>query len=115
MELVDASPVSDSQNGQHPGFAHFHPSPTISGPPFALSTPNNGDKASLLLFSNGVFPDNGTELWGTFGLHQYEDDGINRSFTLIQTPYPVPEPSALALSVLGACAALVLARRKRGR
>ena len=43
MDLDDSSAVSDSANGQHPGFAHFHPAPVIAVPPFLVTTPNNGD------------------------------------------------------------------------
>ena len=102
MDLVDPSAVSDSANSSHPGFAHFHPAPLISGPPFTLTTPNNGNKAAGLLFENGVFANGSTESWGTFGLHQYEDDGVDRSFTLVETPFPcVPEPSTLVTAFLG--------------
>ena len=83
--LVDPSVVSESANGQHPGFAHFHPAPVIVGPPFTLTTPNNGNKAASLLFENGHRNNGSTGAWGTFGLHQYEDDGVDRSFTLVET------------------------------
>ncbi|MBI2826633.1 MAG: PEP-CTERM sorting domain-containing protein [Planctomycetia bacterium] len=115
MDLVDPSPVSDSANSGHPGFAHFHPAPAINGPPFTLTTPNNGNKAAGLLFeSPGVFSDGTTESWGTFGLHQYEDNGVDRSFTLVETPYPcVPEPSTLTLAAMAVVGMAVTVRRRR--
>ena len=113
MELVDPSVVSESQNVQHPGFAHIHPAPLIAGPPFTLTTPNNGNKAALLTFENGAFLDGSTNLWGTFGLHQYEDDGVNRSFTLIQTP--LPEPSTFVIALTGLIGLVGYRRRSNRR
>jgi len=51
-----------------------------------------------LEFGNGQFLDGATESWGNLGLHQYEDKNADRSFSLIETPTPVPEPSTLAVA-----------------
>jgi hypothetical protein len=98
MDLKDPSPLSGQDNSGHPGFAHFHPSPgAITSPPLTLLTPKGGDKASTLQFGNGSFLNGATESWGNFGLHQYEDNNVDRSFTLIETPTKIPVPSTLTM------------------
>jgi hypothetical protein len=129
LELIDPNVilVEDDPNGDipgknrfvsddHPGFAHFHKDAGQTFPPF---TPNpnppdvGGLQGKMITLSGGTFANGQDREWKGIGIHQIEEKGEKRNFTLRQTP-TILEPSTLALLGIGALAMLgYVWRRKR--
>lgn len=116
LDIVDTNQVYDEfQDPSHPDFAHIHPSfVPLSAPPFTTNIPNGlgGLGFSNVLLSAGTFLNGETNSWTGIALHQYEFKNLQRPFTFIETPIPVPEPSALFLISVSVLWFAVFRRRR---
>lgn len=109
FDLVDNTPLSPQGDpADHPAFAHFH-TPTASYTPFVKT--GGEDRANFITLGNGIFADGTTSLWSGIKLHQYEDMGAQRDFTMVETPFAVPEHASIAVDLLGL--GLLVAIRRR--
>jgi hypothetical protein len=117
LALIDRSREFDSGDALHPGFAHFHAlgaDGTQAFPPFPKPNPANPsatNRGDLYHLVNGTFATDTTELWTGIGIHQWEEPGETRNFTLRLTPSVVPEPGTLILLVSGLLALGLIRRR----
>lgn len=113
MDVTDTNRVYDDEDGtSHPSYAHLHPGNSWSVSPFT-PTPSNGNGYKSVILSGGTFADNSTNNWTGIALHQYEENAMQRPFTLIETPIAVPEPTALALVLVGAAGLVARITRRR--
>ena len=109
FDLIDNNALSTHPTGSHPGFAHFHAGGTY--PPFSVT--GGEDAENFINLGNGIFANGATESWGGIKIHQFEDIGLQRDFTMVETPSPcpVPEPASLAVGLL--CLGVGIAARRR--
>ena len=112
--LVDDTPINPDQVplgdfGAHPIAPHFH---NVGGGFLPFTTFNDYEARPFINLANGPFESDGIErTWESVRLHNREVAGKLRTFRLVETP--IPEPSSLALLVIGIFT-LCLRRRETG-
>lgn len=103
----------DEEGGSHPAYAHIHPSfGPLTAPPFTNVTPSGfgGGGFRHVELSDGIFTNGTANSWTGIALHQFEEVGAQRPFTLVQTP--IPEPNALWLVSAGVIGFVIIRRRR---
>lgn len=119
LTLSDDLADFDSQERDHPGFAHFHllgadnpqafpPFTRLNSgnPNFEPGNPARVERGDVYRLGNGLFARDLSQLWTGMGIHEWERPGEQRNFTLRLAPIPVSEPGTGWLLALAALAGL---------
>lgn len=112
LVVADVPPVG---SGFHPAQAHFHTPLTFGSNPagWSLLDPDATQSGQVAdLGGTTYMPDSGALLEFSLRVHDHVAIDYQRSFTLTETPQPIPEPSSLVL--LGGGLATLAARRRLG-
>jgi hypothetical protein len=119
-DLSPAPPPTFTQSTAHPAIAHFHNRPNTAtdfnitlSPPWSLATNIEPKNDLFLTQPPNVLNGNGGELNFDVRIHDILAQSYKRSFTLTESPSPVPEPAGLTLFGLGMIGLAACAWRRR--
>jgi hypothetical protein len=110
-EVLQDATSSPQGSAAHPSFAHFHSDSGFTGSQFP--TVVGVSPTSSFAFSGGTVANGSSWTPAGIGMHEFEDSGVLRTFTLVETPTAAtPEPTSLLLALLGAVVLAALYRRQ---